>query len=63
MKRCPRCTLLKMHDEQALNSLSRRDGKTYICNDCGEDEALIDLGELKPDEMEKEFAKTHKRRR
>lgn len=55
MKRCPRCHRMTLHDEPALNSLSRRDSKTYICNDCGEVEALIDLGEMYPDQIEHDF--------
>lgn len=55
MKKCPRCKKNKMHDEQALNSLSRRDNKTYICNDCGNDEAFIDAGMMEPDKLEKRF--------
>ena len=63
MKECPRCGKLKMHDEQAMNSLSRRDNKTYICNDCGEEEAYIDQGWQEPDEREGKFVETHKRSR
>ena len=58
---CPRCKEWKLHAEQALNSLSRRDDKTYICNACGDEEALIDLGSIDPTDIEKEFIKTHKR--
>ncbi len=42
MKKCPRCKKLKLKEEQAMNALSRRDNKTYICSDCGTDEAMID---------------------
>jgi len=59
--KCPRCKEWKLHPEKALNSLSRRDGKTYICNTCGDEEAIIDLGVIKPNQVEKEFIKTHKR--
>ena len=62
MKKCPRCKRMTLHPEQALNSLSRRDGKTYICNTCGDEEAMIDLGSMEPDKVEKEFVKTHKRK-
>jgi len=55
MKQCPRCKKLKMEDEQILNSLSHRDGKTYICNDCGEVESLINAGLVSPGETEKRF--------
>ena len=61
MKTCPRCHKETMRDEEVLNSLSRRDGRTYICSDCGIEEALIDLGEREPDERELEFVKTHNR--
>ncbi|MBA7586776.1 hypothetical protein ES708_28781 [subsurface metagenome] len=60
MKKCPRCGMPKMQNEDALNSLSRRDSKTYICNDCGMEEAMIDLGERDVDERERKFVKTHK---
>ena len=54
MKTCPRCHKKTLEDEQALNSLSRR-GDVYICNDCGDEEALIDLGEMSPTEIEERF--------
>lgn len=63
MKKCPRCKRFTLNPTRAMNSLSRRDGKTYICNACGDDEAMIDLGDIKPDDVEKEFIKTHKRRK
>ena len=61
MKECPRCHRETMEDEEVLNSLSRRDNKTYICNDCGKEESLIDAGWRDPDERELEFVKTHNR--
>ena len=63
MKRCPRCKRMTLLDDEDLNSLSRRDNKTYICNTCGDHEAMIDIGALEPSEIEIEFARTHKRRR
>jgi len=54
MKVCPRCRKLKMLDEQSLNSLSRR-GNVYICNDCGDEEARIDMKMMSPTEIEKRF--------
>ncbi|MBA7536643.1 hypothetical protein ES705_28907 [subsurface metagenome] len=54
MKVCPRCRKLKMRDEQALNSLSRR-GDVYICNDCGDEEARIDMKIMSLTEIEKRF--------
>jgi len=43
-----------MRDERALNSLSRR-GDVYICNDCGDEEARIDMKLMPPDEIEIRF--------
>lgn len=63
MKKCPRCKRMTLNPDEAINSLSRRDDKTYICNTCGDDEAMIDLGLIKPDDIEEEFVKTHKRRK
>jgi len=54
MKECPRCHEKTLEPEQALNSLSRR-GNVYICNPCGDEEALIDSGNLAPNEKEKAF--------
>jgi len=44
-KLCPRCRKKFLYEEQALNSLSREDlfGERYICNSCGEEEAIEDL--------------------
>jgi len=42
-KECPQCKRTSMWEEEHLNSLSRRDNETYICNDCGLKEALSDL--------------------
>lgn len=60
MKKCPRCSLLKMHDDDILNSLSKRDNQTYVCNDCGNDEALIDSGYMEIDDRERNFNKRKK---
>ena len=38
LKHCYRCGM----DYTQYPSLSRRDNKTYVCNDCGLDEALVD---------------------
>lgn len=54
MKKCPRCHKETLEDEQALNSLSRR-GNVYICNECGDEEALIDSGNIMPTKIEIEF--------
>lgn len=50
-KRCPRC----LAKYEGFPALSRRDNKTDICSDCGEEEALIDAGFKKPTEEEKSF--------
>lgn len=42
-KICPRCGEPKMREPEAMNALSRRDNKTYICSDCGTDEAMVDF--------------------
>jgi predicted RNA-binding Zn-ribbon protein involved in translation (DUF1610 family) len=41
---CPRCgeERLWVGDRVALNALSRRDNKTYICSPCGQNEAMND---------------------
>jgi len=55
MKICPRCEKETLEDEQVLNSLSRR-GDVYICNPCGDEEALIDSGNMAPNEIEIAFS-------
>ena len=40
---CPKCKKNFLYKERALNSLSRKDNKTYICNDCGRNEAMQDV--------------------
>jgi len=40
---CPKCGRKKVYEEKVLNKLSRRDNKTYICQDCGNDEAVVDF--------------------
>jgi len=42
-KTCPRCGEPGMNEDPALNALSRRDNKTYICSPCGNAEAIYDL--------------------
>lgn len=42
MKHCPKCGCPTMDDDEVMNCLSRRDNKTYICRNCGMDEALLD---------------------
>ena len=39
---CPRCDLHPLATELVHNALSRHHDDTYICNPCGEDEAVLD---------------------
>ena len=41
-KICPRCRVGHLHEDEVMNCLSRRDNKTYICERCGQQEAMID---------------------
>lgn len=61
MKKCPRCHKKTLHEEAALNSLSRRDNETYICNACGTEEAFIDVGRCKADSVERNFSQKVKK--
>lgn len=38
---CPRCGDVGIEQRLALNALSRKDNKTYVCSSCGSDEAMI----------------------
>jgi len=42
-KKCPRCGQRKFHPIKTMNALSRRDNETYICSDCGVEEAMEDF--------------------
>lgn len=42
MEKCPKCQINVLHEEKVRNALSRKDNKTYICNDCGLAEAMAD---------------------
>lgn len=42
--KCPRCLTSELHPDKVMNSLSRLDNETYICNDCGTEEAFLDAG-------------------
>lgn len=44
-KLCPRCHTNYLDPTGTRNALSRADDKTYICSDCGIDEALQDYYE------------------
>jgi hypothetical protein len=55
---------MTIQDREVMNCLSRRDNKTYICNECGNEEAYIDEGWRMPDQLERDFvAKVGKQRR
>ena len=45
-KICPRCKVNVLDENEVMNSLSRQDNETYICNDCGDVEAFLDAGLL-----------------
>ena len=47
-KICPRCKESEL-DSIEVSALSRRDNKTYICSDCGVDEAMLDYFGCKED--------------
>lgn len=55
MKKCPRCHRMTLKNREVLNALSRRDNKTYICSQCGRDEAFIDAGLVVPGKWERDF--------
>lgn len=46
---CPRCGQNGLHPEEVRNSLSRRDSETFICNECGMEEAMLDMGSQNPE--------------
>lgn len=54
MNKCPRCGKEQLLDEEALNSLSRR-RPVYICNECGDEEAMIDSGYMEPTKNDLRF--------
>jgi RNA polymerase subunit RPABC4/transcription elongation factor Spt4 len=37
---CPSCKVNPLHENEVMNPLSRKDNDTYICNECGQKEAL-----------------------
>jgi len=39
-KICPRCKKNELHPTLAMNALSRLDNETYICSNCGTEEAF-----------------------
>ena len=40
---CPRCLGFTVREPEESNALSRRDNKTYICSECGQEEAIVDM--------------------
>lgn len=44
---CPRCGRDRMNCAAVRNSLSRR-ANVYICNECGMDEAMLDMAGMPP---------------
>ena len=61
MKMCPRCEQMPLDEDNALNSLSRRDNETHICDLCGDEEGLIDAGMMEINERERRFVEDHKK--
>lgn len=55
IKVCPRCG----HSYCGTPALSRADGKTLICPDCGTREALESIG-VKPEEQEQILETIHR---
>lgn len=45
-KECPRCNEMTLNADEVMNSLSRKDNSTYICNNCGVAEAMEELEKL-----------------
>jgi len=43
--KCPVCERNELHPDEVMNSLSRKDNTTYICDECGVKEALDELQE------------------
>lgn len=41
MNTCPKCNENELHEREAMNAVSRRNGE-YICSQCGMDEAMED---------------------
>jgi transposase-like protein len=53
---CPRCKKNELNPVEVRNALSRRDNKTYICSDCGTDEAMFDFAaRSKPEALKKKL--------
>jgi hypothetical protein len=41
---CPSCKMNLLHEDEVMNTLSRKDNETYICNPCGTKEAMEEMG-------------------
>lgn len=41
--KCKRCKRNELQEPLVMNSLSREDNSTYICNECGTEESLVDM--------------------
>ena len=55
MKECPRCHKENLLEPETLNRLSRR-AEVYICNECDDEEEMIDAGfaSLELEEVQRE---------
>jgi hypothetical protein len=42
MIECPRCNNQTLDEIPARNALSRADNETYVCSNCGTEEAMLD---------------------
>lgn len=45
--KCPRCGNNKLRPVAVENALSRLDNETWVCSDCGSEEAFVDAGFVK----------------
>jgi DNA-directed RNA polymerase subunit RPC12/RpoP len=59
--KCPRCKDRYLRYPAVRNAISRRDNKTYICSECGTEEALIDARMLTVNDIETNFLKMLRR--
>lgn len=50
MNICPSCMYNELHENEAMNALSRKDNETYICTQCARREALEELKKLEVEE-------------
>jgi gamma-glutamylcyclotransferase (GGCT)/AIG2-like uncharacterized protein YtfP len=41
---CPKCQINKLEEDSAMNALARIDNETEICSECGQEEALAEMG-------------------